>query len=79
MDGPRFFSRDDVERAVLRDGTKVALRLIRPEDKELLRAGFDRLSPASRYARSSQPKAQLSDDELRYAGSSRRSASTGAR
>ena len=66
MSEPRFFSQGYVEHAVLRDGTKVVIRLIRPEDKELLRAGFDRLSPASRYARFLAPKAQLSEDELRY-------------
>jgi GNAT superfamily N-acetyltransferase len=66
MSEPRFFSLDYVEEAVLRDGTPVRLRLIRPEDKELLRAGFDRLSPASRYARFLAPKTSLSDDELRY-------------
>ena len=66
MSEPRFFSLDYVEQAVLPDGTPVQLRLIRPEDKELLRAGFDRLSPASRYARFLAPKLALSDDELRY-------------
>ena len=66
MGEPRFFARDYVEHAVLRDGTKAALRLICTDDKELLRAGFDRLSPESRYARFLAPKAQLSDDELRY-------------
>lgn len=66
MSEPRFFSLDYVEDAVLGDGTEVKLRLIRPEDKELLRAGFDRLSPESRYARFLAPKSQLSDDELRY-------------
>lgn len=66
MGEPRFFSLDYVERAVLRDGTKVRLRLVTPGDKEVLRAGFDRLSPASRYARFLAPKTQLSDDELRY-------------
>jgi len=66
MSEPRFFSLDYLERAVLPDGTPVQLRLIRPEDKELLRAGFDRLSPASRYARFLAPKQSLSDDELRY-------------
>lgn len=63
---PRSFTRDYAEHAVLRDGTRVLLRLIRPDDKELLRAGFDRLSPASRYSRFLSPKASLSDDELRY-------------
>jgi GNAT superfamily N-acetyltransferase len=42
------------------------VRLLRPTDKELLRAGFERLSPESRYARFFTPKAALSDDELRY-------------
>jgi GNAT superfamily N-acetyltransferase len=63
---PRFFSLDYVEDATLRDGTQVQLRLVHPEDKELLRTGFDRLSPESRYARFLGPKAALSDDELRY-------------
>jgi ribosomal protein S18 acetylase RimI-like enzyme len=66
MAEPRFFSHDYLEHAVLRDGTQVAVRLVRPEDRELLRAGFDRLSPESRYARFLAPKASLSDDELRY-------------
>jgi len=66
MGEPRFFSPAYVERAVLRDGTRVLLRLVTPEDKELLRAGFERLSPESRYARFLAPKSQLSDDELRY-------------
>lgn len=66
MSEPRFFSLDYLERAVLRDGTKVQLRLVVPADKEILRAGFARLSPASRYARFLAPKSQLSDDELCY-------------
>jgi ribosomal protein S18 acetylase RimI-like enzyme len=66
MGEPRFFSLDYLERAVLRDGTQVQLRLVGPDDKELLRAGFDRLSPESRYARFLAPKTSLSDDELRY-------------
>jgi ribosomal protein S18 acetylase RimI-like enzyme len=66
MSEPRFFSLAYAERAVLRDGTPVLLRLVVPADKEVLRAGFDRLSPASRYARFLAPKTQLSEDELRY-------------
>jgi GNAT superfamily N-acetyltransferase len=66
MAEPRFFTRDYVEHAVLRSGAKVLLRLVRPEDQELLRAGFDRLSPASRYARFLAPRSQLSAEELRY-------------
>jgi GNAT superfamily N-acetyltransferase len=63
---PRFFGPDYVERAALRDGTPIRLRLLAPEDGELLRRGFDKLSPESRYARFLVPKQRLSDDELRY-------------
>ena len=58
--------RDYREVATLRDGTPVVLRLIRPDDKDLLRRGFARLSPHSRYLRFFTPKDALSDDELRY-------------
>ncbi len=63
---PRFFTLDYVERVVLRDGTVVRLRLVAPEDKVLLRTGFDGLSHESRYARFLAPKGSLSDEELRY-------------
>ncbi len=69
MSESRFFSLAYVEHAVLHDGTRVRVRRVRPgdpRDKELLRAGFERLSPASRYARFLAPKTSLSDDELRY-------------
>ena len=62
----RFFSPDYVERATLRDGTAIVLRLLAPEDAALLRRGFDKLSPESRYARFLVPKPRLSDDELHY-------------
>lgn len=61
-----FFATDYSERAVLRDGTVVVLRLVGPADKALLRAGFDRLSAQSRYARFLAPKTVLTDDELAY-------------
>jgi GNAT superfamily N-acetyltransferase len=64
MTEPRFFTLAYVEHAVLRDGTKLVLRLVRPEDKDLLRDGFERWSPESRYARFFGPKASLSDEEL---------------
>lgn len=60
------FTADYVERASLRDGSHVVLRLITPEDKETLRRGFDKLSPESRYARFFVPKSRLTDEELRY-------------
>ena len=60
------FDADYVEDAVLRDGTRVRLRLIRPDDKERLRAGFAKLSPESRYLRFFAPKESLTDAELVY-------------
>jgi len=43
---------DHTGRAVaLRDGSSVLIRPGRPEDRELLLAGFERLGPESRYAR----------------------------
>lgn len=62
----RHFTADYAERAVLGDGTAVRLRLVTPDDKPLLVAGFQRMSPASRYARFLGPKEALSPDELRY-------------
>ena len=62
----RHFTLDYVEHAELRDGTRVLLRLLRPTDKELLRTGFEQLSPESRYARFFTPKTSLTEDELRY-------------
>jgi len=62
----RHFTADYVERAVVRDGTAVRLRLVTPDDKPLLLAGFRRMSPQSRYARFFGPKDTLSGDELRY-------------
>ena len=60
------FTADYVERVTLRDGTKVLLRLVAPDDKELLRRSFEQWSPESRYARFFVPKHRLSDSELRY-------------
>jgi GNAT superfamily N-acetyltransferase len=50
----------------LRDGTAVVLRLLRPEDKQLLVDGLARLSLQSRYRRFLEPKAKLSSAELKY-------------
>ncbi|HLL24303.1 MAG TPA: GNAT family N-acetyltransferase [Kofleriaceae bacterium] len=63
---PRCFTLDYREHTQLYDGTPVVLRLLRPEDKALLREGFERLSPESRYARFFAPKSTLSNDELEY-------------
>lgn len=62
----RFFTPDYVERATLRDGTAIVLRLVTPEDKPQIAAGFARWSPESRYTRFLAPKTTLTDDELRY-------------
>jgi len=54
------------ETVYLNDGQRVHLRLMRPSDKEMLREGFEHLSPESRYARFMAPKSRLSERELRY-------------
>ena len=51
---------------VLRDGTRVLFRPIRPDDKDALRAGFEQLSPESRYRRFFRPIDHLSEKDLRY-------------
>jgi GNAT superfamily N-acetyltransferase len=62
----RFFTEDYVERATLRDGTPVLLRLVNADDQELLRREFARWSQDSRYSRFHAAKTKLSDDELHY-------------
>ncbi len=52
------------EEHVLADGTRVLLRLISAADRELLRRGFERLSPTSRYLRFFTTKPELSEGEL---------------
>ena len=50
----------------LRDGTTVLIRPIRPDDKQKLVEGLERLSPESRYQRFLRPVSTLTDRELRY-------------
>jgi GNAT superfamily N-acetyltransferase len=50
----------------LRDGTRVLLRPILPEDKDRLREGLRLLSPESRYLRFHSPVTKLTDEQLRY-------------
>src|SRR5579871_764791 len=50
----------------LTDGTRVRLRMLRPEDRERLRAGFERLSPQSRYRRFLSPTPRLTERMLTY-------------
>ncbi len=44
----------------------VEVRPVRPDDKALLRAGFEQMSPESRYRRFFAVKSRLTDDEVRY-------------
>ncbi len=53
-------------RVTLRDGTPIVIRPVRPDDREALRAGFERLSPESRYRRFLAPMAHLSESQLTY-------------
>lgn len=62
----RYFTADYVEHTTLRDGTQVVLRLVCPEDKAILAAGFARMSPQARYARFLAPKSELKPEELAY-------------
>lgn len=50
----------------LRDGRAALLRPITPDDKGRLRAGFERLSPESRYRRFLTPMKRLSEEQLAY-------------
>ena len=50
----------------LRDGSSVLIRPIAPDDRELLRRGFEELSERSRYMRFQSPMASLSDEQLSY-------------
>ena len=51
---------------VLRDGSTVMIRPVRPVDAQLLADGFARLSARSRRLRFLTPKTELSPAELRY-------------
>jgi RimJ/RimL family protein N-acetyltransferase len=50
----------------LRDGTRVLLRPLRAEDRDLVVAGFDRLSPESRYRRFLSPTPRLTSSLLEF-------------
>ena len=54
------------ERAMLSDGTSVALRPIGPADGPLLQACLEQLSDRSWYLRFHSPRAEFSGDVLRY-------------
>lgn len=56
---------DELE-AELADGTRVAFRVLRPEDKELIKRGFGELSPESRYRRFFHQIDRLTEKQLDY-------------
>jgi GNAT superfamily N-acetyltransferase len=62
---PRTLAIEEVGTA-LRDGTEVLIRPIRPQDKELLRDGFRRLSDESRLRRFMAPMRELGDAQLAH-------------
>jgi acetyltransferase len=57
---------DQEQVVTLRDGSQALVRPIRPDDKEALAAGLERLSTESRYRRFLRPVTKLSDRELKY-------------
>jgi len=60
------FDADWSENVALRDGSTAELRLLRPEDRDELYAGFKRLSPESRYRRFFTDTVDLSPEVLDY-------------
>ena len=50
----------------LRDGSRVLVRPVRPDDRELLLDGFERLGPESRYQRFLAPMAALTEEDITY-------------
>jgi GNAT superfamily N-acetyltransferase len=66
MSANLHFDCDYREEVRLADGTRATLRLVRPDDKELLVRGLARMSPESRYKRFFAHKDRLSSGELRY-------------
>lgn len=55
-----------VKNISLRDGSSMLVRQIQPGDKATIAAGFDRMSPESRYRRFFSPLQRLTDADLRY-------------
>ena len=50
----------------LRDGSRIEIRPLEPDDRDALAEGFERLSPESRYRRFFGPMAQLRKRDLDY-------------
>lgn len=53
-------------RSTLRDGTRLTLRCVEPEDKQRLRDGIKLFSPETLYRRFFAPISELSDQQLRF-------------
>lgn len=60
------FNAEYRERATLKDGREVILRLLRPSDRGRIARGFSKLSPEGRYKRFLTGKPRLSSAELDY-------------
>jgi RimJ/RimL family protein N-acetyltransferase len=57
---------DAARPATLRDGTRILIRPVTPEDRDALRESFNALSEESRYRRFLAPMAHLSESQLTY-------------
>jgi GNAT superfamily N-acetyltransferase len=56
----------DPEIVELRDGSRMLIRPIRPDDRDAIAAGFERMSAQSRYRRFFAPLTELGPEELAY-------------
>ncbi len=65
-DSQLHFNDDYREEVTLKDGSRVLLRLVRPQDKAMLARGLAELSDESRYRRFFTDKRELSQAELCY-------------
>ena len=50
----------------LSDGSRIMLREVRPDDRDAIAQGFERMSPESRYRRFFAPMSRLSSADLTY-------------
>ncbi len=60
---PENYPENSIERAILRDGTQILVRPIRPDDAPRLQHGFTHLSPESIYLRFLETFKGLSDQQ----------------
>ncbi len=64
MSEPLHFPPDYSDTRLLKDGTEIGLRLLRPHDRDLLAKGFEELSAESRYTRFFSPMNKLPEKIL---------------